>query len=161
GQSPQSTTTPARSGDGTAVRTRSARRTRSPSTSRRSRTTRSRSATATRSRRSGSPFRARGRSCSTSSPRTGRRRSSRQGLKKDDGSRVVGDVRADDPPQRASVEALGELYRRSYHRYLRVAEAVVGDVELAHDAVQDAFARAIRGRFADRGEGSLEGWVWR
>lgn len=68
---------------------------------------------------------------------------------------------ADNPPERASVEALGELYRRSYHRYLRVAEAVVGDVELAHDAVQDAFARAIRGRFEDRGEGSLEGWVWR
>lgn len=62
---------------------------------------------------------------------------------------------------RAPVEALGELYRRSYHRYLRVAEAIAGDVELAHDAVQDAFARAIRGRFEHRGAGSLEGWVWR
>jgi RNA polymerase sigma-70 factor (ECF subfamily) len=61
----------------------------------------------------------------------------------------------------APVEALGELYQRSYHRYLRVAEAIAGDVELAHDAVQDAFARAIRGQFNDRGAGSLEGWVWR
>lgn len=64
-------------------------------------------------------------------------------------------------PQQAPVEALGELYERSYHRYLRVAEAIVSDVELAHDAVQDAFARAISGRFEDRGAGSLEGWVWR
>jgi len=64
-------------------------------------------------------------------------------------------------PSGASVEALGELYRRHYRRYLRVAEAIVGEVELAHDAVQDGFARAIRGRFEDRGPGSLEGWVWR
>jgi RNA polymerase sigma factor (sigma-70 family) len=64
-------------------------------------------------------------------------------------------------PHQAPVEALGELYQCSYHRYLRVAEAIAGDVELAHDAVQDAFARAIRGRFEDRGAGSLEGWVWR
>jgi RNA polymerase sigma-70 factor (ECF subfamily) len=70
-------------------------------------------------------------------------------------------VHGDGSPQRASVEALGDLYRRSYHRYLRVAEAIVGEVELAHDAVQDAFARAIRGRFESRGAGSLEAWVWR
>ena len=67
----------------------------------------------------------------------------------------------DSSGSRASVEALGELYQRSYHRYLRVAEAIVGEVELAHDAVQDGFARAIRGRFENRGPGSLEGWVWR
>jgi len=37
----------------------------------------------------------------------------------------------------------------------------MGDVELAHDAVQDAFARALRGRSSYRGTGSVEGWVWR
>jgi RNA polymerase sigma-70 factor (ECF subfamily) len=60
-----------------------------------------------------------------------------------------------------TVERLGELYQDSYHRYLRVAEAIVGDVELATDVVQDAFARAIRGRSSYRGSGSVEGWVWR
>ena len=68
---------------------------------------------------------------------------------------------SDSSPPRASVEDLGELYRRLYHRYLRVAEAIVGNLEGANDAVQDSFARAIRGRFQDRGPGSLEAWVWR
>ncbi len=70
-------------------------------------------------------------------------------------------MQGDGSPHRAPIEALGELYRSSYHRYLRLAEAITGDVDVAHEAVQDAFARAIRGRFEDRGAGSLEGWVWR
>jgi DNA-directed RNA polymerase specialized sigma24 family protein len=60
-----------------------------------------------------------------------------------------------------TVEDLAELYRRGYHTYLRVAEAILGDVELAHDAVQEAFARAIRRRTSFRGTGTLEGWTWR
>lgn len=38
---------------------------------------------------------------------------------------------------------------------------MTSDIEAARDAVQEGFARAVlhRGRF--RGEGSLEGWVWR
>src|SRR5262249_60744636 len=75
--------------------------------------------------------------------------------------RAVVGVQGDSSPSRAPIEALGELYRSSYHRYLRLAEAITGDVDVAHEAVQDAFARAIRGRFEDRGTGSLEGWVWR
>jgi RNA polymerase sigma-70 factor (ECF subfamily) len=70
-------------------------------------------------------------------------------------------VSIESSPSGASVEALGDVYRRHYRRYLRVAEAIVGEVELAHDAVQDAFARAIKGHFENRGPGSLEGWVWR
>jgi RNA polymerase sigma-70 factor (ECF subfamily) len=62
---------------------------------------------------------------------------------------------------KATIGSLGALYQRRYHRFLRVAEAIVGDPELAHDVVQDAFARAIRGRFGFRGEGDLEAWVWR
>jgi RNA polymerase sigma factor (sigma-70 family) len=63
--------------------------------------------------------------------------------------------------EEATIASLEVLYSRRYHRFLRVAEAILGDVEAAHDAVQDAFARAIRSRFDFRGEGSLEGWVWR
>lgn len=59
------------------------------------------------------------------------------------------------------MEALGRVYGRGYRRFLRVAEGIVRDGELARDVVQDAFARALRGRFEDRGAGSLEGWVWR
>jgi RNA polymerase sigma-70 factor (ECF subfamily) len=61
----------------------------------------------------------------------------------------------------ATVDGLAVLYRGSYRQYLRVAEAITSDVELAHDAVQDAFARALRSRASFRGTGSVEGWVWR
>jgi RNA polymerase sigma factor (sigma-70 family) len=61
----------------------------------------------------------------------------------------------------ASIPALEELYRRRYQRFLRVAIALVGSRELATDAVQEAFARAIRTRFDFRAEASLETWVWR
>jgi hypothetical protein len=36
-----------------------------------------------------------------------------------------------------------------------------GDADTGRDAVQDGFAQAIRSRAGFRGEGSLEGWVWR
>lgn len=61
----------------------------------------------------------------------------------------------------ASLRALEELYARDYPRYLRVAWAITGEREAAADAVQEAFARAIRERERFRGDGPLEGWVWR
>ena len=61
----------------------------------------------------------------------------------------------------ATIGAIEELYRRRYGRFLRVARATLGDDDRARDAVQEAFARAIRERHAFRGEGSLESWVWR
>lgn len=57
--------------------------------------------------------------------------------------------------------ALSEIYQRSYAPLLRVAEAIVGDPDLARDVVHDAFVRLIRSRHQFRGEGSLDGWVWR
>src|SRR5215218_7411457 len=60
-----------------------------------------------------------------------------------------------------STDALAEIYERRYYRFLRVAEAVVGDPELARDVVQDAFARLVRSRDEFRAEGTLDGWVWR
>jgi RNA polymerase sigma-70 factor, ECF subfamily len=56
---------------------------------------------------------------------------------------------------------LEALYRARFGHFLRVANAIVGDRERARDAVQDAFADAIRSRATFRGEGPLEAWVWR
>lgn len=61
----------------------------------------------------------------------------------------------------ATIGAIEDVYRHGYARFLRVARATLGDDEQARDAVQEAFARAIRARFDFRGEGSLEGWLWR
>ena len=58
---------------------------------------------------------------------------------------------------RKVVRELEALYRARYRQFLRVATAIVGDEAAAHDAVQDAFARALRSattRFAV--EGTLE-----
>jgi RNA polymerase sigma-70 factor, ECF subfamily len=64
-------------------------------------------------------------------------------------------------PEPIALTVLSDLYEREYARFLRVAEAIAGDVDVAMDVVQDAFARVIRSRQSFRGEGSLEGWVWR
>jgi RNA polymerase sigma-70 factor, ECF subfamily len=56
---------------------------------------------------------------------------------------------------------LEALYRREYRRFLRVATAILRDEARAVDAVQDAFASAIRRQRQFRGEGPLEAWVWR
>jgi RNA polymerase sigma-70 factor (ECF subfamily) len=53
------------------------------------------------------------------------------------------------------------LYRERLTDFCRAASAIVGDAELGRDAVQDAFARAVRKRRRFRGEGTLEAWVWR
>jgi RNA polymerase sigma factor (sigma-70 family) len=53
------------------------------------------------------------------------------------------------------------LYRTRFPAFLRTATAILGDGEAARDAVQDTFATAVRRREDFRGDGSLEGWVWR
>ena len=53
------------------------------------------------------------------------------------------------------------VYRRDFPAFARTASAILGDAEGARDAVQDAFAIAVRRRADFRGEGSLEGWLWR
>jgi len=88
------------------------------------------------------------------------------GLKKSDDRWVIEEVqtkevRTNDRPGQATLDELGELYERGYHRFLRVAEAIVGDPDSAHDAVQEAFARAVGGRLGFRGDGPIEGWLWR
>lgn len=57
--------------------------------------------------------------------------------------------------------ALEQLYRDRYARFRDGLATVTGSYDTAHDAVQDAFAQALVKRRGFRGEGSLEGWVWR
>jgi RNA polymerase sigma factor (sigma-70 family) len=66
-----------------------------------------------------------------------------------------------DSPANAGVEELSALYHESYHRFVHVAEAITRDPEEARDAVQEAFANALRELDRYRGRGSFEGWVWR
>jgi RNA polymerase sigma-70 factor (ECF subfamily) len=59
------------------------------------------------------------------------------------------------------LDELEALYRAKLPEFRRVAAAIVGDRELGRDAVQEAFASAVRQRRDYRGSGSLEAWVWR
>jgi RNA polymerase sigma factor (sigma-70 family) len=61
----------------------------------------------------------------------------------------------------AVLELIEEAYRDRYPVFLRVAIAIVGDVELARDAVHDAFVRAVRHRRRFRGGREIEPWLWR
>jgi RNA polymerase sigma-70 factor (ECF subfamily) len=56
---------------------------------------------------------------------------------------------------------LESLYRADLPRFVRAAAAIVGDEGAAKDAVQDAFAEAVRSRAKFRGDAPLEAWVWR
>jgi DNA-directed RNA polymerase specialized sigma24 family protein len=59
------------------------------------------------------------------------------------------------------IDDLEELYRTRRAELCRAAAAIAGDRALGEDAVQDAFAKAVRKRRSYRGRGSLEAWVWR
>jgi RNA polymerase sigma-70 factor, ECF subfamily len=61
----------------------------------------------------------------------------------------------------ASLDDLEALYRSRFDAFERVAASVTGDAERARDAVQEAFATAVRKRRSFRGEGPLEAWIWR
>lgn len=56
---------------------------------------------------------------------------------------------------------LERLYCDRLPELRRVAAAVSGSREAAPDLVQEAFVRALRGIGQFRGDGKLEGWVWR
>jgi RNA polymerase sigma-70 factor (ECF subfamily) len=61
----------------------------------------------------------------------------------------------------ATVDELESLYRADLPRFVRVAAAIVGEEATGRDAVQEAFAQAIRKRESFRGDAVLEAWVWR
>lgn len=56
---------------------------------------------------------------------------------------------------------LEDLYRRRNGAFQVMLASITGGVESARDVVQEAFAQALSGQEGFRGEGSLEGWVWR
>jgi RNA polymerase sigma-70 factor (ECF subfamily) len=57
--------------------------------------------------------------------------------------------------------AIERLYEERYARFHGVLSTITGGYETGHDAVQEAFARALAKRSDFRGDGSLEAWVWR
>lgn len=59
------------------------------------------------------------------------------------------------------VDELERLYRARLNEFVRAAAAIAGDRETGRDAVQEAFAKAMRTRRRFRGDGTLEAWVWR
>lgn len=61
----------------------------------------------------------------------------------------------------ASAEQIEELYRSRYGSFRNGLSALTGDYDMARDAVQEAFAQALRDRKQFRGESSLAAWVWR
>jgi RNA polymerase sigma factor (sigma-70 family) len=72
--------------------------------------------------------------------------------------RIVLAVTRREPVSLPEIEA---VYRARLGAFRRVARAILGDPDAARDAVQEAFASIVRNRGSFRGEGSLEGWVWR
>jgi RNA polymerase sigma factor (sigma-70 family) len=61
----------------------------------------------------------------------------------------------------ASLDEVEALYRSRFDIFARVAASVTGDPDRARDAVQEAFATAVRKRRSFRSDGPLEAWVWR
>jgi hypothetical protein len=53
------------------------------------------------------------------------------------------------------------LYRSRLVQFVRVARAIVGDEQLALEAVQEAFTRAVEKRRAFRRSRSIDAWEWR
>ena len=61
----------------------------------------------------------------------------------------------------ADRQQLEALYRSRFFDFVRIAAGVTGDGDAAQDAVQEGFARALRGLRGFRGDAPLEAWVWR
>jgi RNA polymerase sigma-70 factor (ECF subfamily) len=56
---------------------------------------------------------------------------------------------------------IADLYERRYVGFRNALAMLTGSYDSAADAVQEAFAEALRQRRKFRGEGSPEAWVWR
>jgi RNA polymerase sigma-70 factor, ECF subfamily len=54
-----------------------------------------------------------------------------------------------------------QIYRTRLPELCRVAAAISGSRQAAPDLVQEAFVRAVRRSDSFRGDGPLEGWLWR
>jgi len=58
-------------------------------------------------------------------------------------------------------QEIERVYRERYVGFRNALVTVTGSYESARDAVQEAFARALRERASFRGEGPLEAWIFR
>jgi RNA polymerase sigma factor (sigma-70 family) len=63
-------------------------------------------------------------------------------------------------PDANLVTAIEQAYRDGFPRFLRLAVAMLGDLDRGRDAVQEAFARALRSRGDLRQLDRLDGWLW-
>lgn len=61
----------------------------------------------------------------------------------------------------ATNEAIERAYRERYVGFRNALATVTGDYESARDAVQEAFARALREKASFRGDGAIEAWIFR
>jgi RNA polymerase sigma factor (sigma-70 family) len=61
----------------------------------------------------------------------------------------------------ASLADIEAVYRRRFREYAAVAAAILEDRDAGRDAVQEAFAAAVRRRRSFRADGSLDAWLWR
>jgi RNA polymerase sigma-70 factor, ECF subfamily len=61
----------------------------------------------------------------------------------------------------ARISDIELVYRRRYAAFRATITTITGNPETARDVVQDAFAEALRKREMFRGDGPLEGWIWR
>jgi RNA polymerase sigma-70 factor (ECF subfamily) len=60
----------------------------------------------------------------------------------------------------AQIETLEDLYRARFSGFCEALATITGSRETARDAVQEAFARALRNRRRLRRNESLAPWVW-
>src|SRR5438034_456931 len=61
----------------------------------------------------------------------------------------------------AALTDIEAVYRTSFSQFCSVAAEILHDRDAARDAVQEAFAKAVRTRRDFRGDGPLEAWLWR
>ena len=61
----------------------------------------------------------------------------------------------------ARLVEIEEVYRTRYGAFLRVAIAILGEEQLARDAVHDGFVHVVVHRGRWRGDAPLEAWIWR
>lgn len=57
--------------------------------------------------------------------------------------------------------AIEDVYSRRYQSFRGGLAGIVGSFELAHDVVQESFARALKSRDDFRGDGPIEAWIWK
>jgi RNA polymerase sigma factor (sigma-70 family) len=61
----------------------------------------------------------------------------------------------------ASLEEIEAVYRARFPRFLAVAVMECGSAEEGREAVQEAFAKALRARASFQGDAPVEAWIWR